>query len=234
MPWDFWLILIVLVFVIPWRGHRRLKRLFAKPRVESAERLGLYASTIAFQWFATLVVGWRAWARGVTAGQLGLSWQGGINVFAVSIAGVMIFGLLHWLNLRRVGKLPVADRGPVQRLAERILPRSTSEFVLYLVLALTAGICEEFLYRGFVMAILARAGFAPCGMVLVSSIFFGLAHLYQGRSGFVSTLLVGVVFGLARIAYHTLEPVILWHAAVDIVAGFAGYRYLLRNADSAL
>jgi membrane protease YdiL (CAAX protease family) len=231
MPWDFWLILVVLVFVIPWRGHQRLKKLFAKPQVESAERLGLYASTIAFQWFATVIVGWRAWARGVTSGQLGLSWQGGINVFGVSIAGVVIFGLLHWLNLRRVGKLPGAERGLAQNLAERILPRSRSEFVVYVVLALTAGICEEFLYRGFVMAILSRAGFALWSMVLISSIFFGLAHIYQGRSGFVSTLLVGVVFGLARIAYHSLEPVILWHAAIDIVAGFAGYRYLLRNVN---
>ena len=231
MPWDFWLILIVLVFVIPWRGHQRLKKLFAKPHVESAERLGLYASTIAFQWFATLVVGWRAWARGVTAGQLGLTWQGGINIFAVSMAGATIFSLLHWLNLRRVGKLPPADRGLVQKLAERILPRGRSEFVVYVVLALTAGICEEFLYRGFVMAILSRAGFALWSMVLISSIFFGLAHIYQGRSGFVSTLLVGVVFALARIAYHSLEPVILWHAAIDIVAGFAGYRYLLRNVS---
>lgn len=196
--------------------------------------MGLYASTIAFQWFTTVVVAWRAWARGISAGQLGLSRHGGLRIFTVSMAGVVIFGILHWLNLRRIGKLPVADRGPAQALAERILPRNGSEFVVYVVLAVTAGGCEEFLYRGFVMAILARADFALWSTILISSIFFGLAHIYQGRTGFVSTLLVGVVFGLARIAYHSLEPVMLWHAAIDIVAGFAGYRYLLRNTNSSI
>jgi uncharacterized protein len=233
MPWDFWLIFLVLVLVIPWRGRRRLQKLLALPRVSTRQRLALYFSTIAFQWFVALVAGWRAWARGLSAAQLGLTAHGGGELAFVSLAGVALFSLLHWLNLRRIGKLPPSGRGPLQALAERLLPGNRSELVPYLALAVTAGICEEFLYRGFVMAALARSGFAPWGTVLASSILFGLAHLYQGRGGFVSTALVGAVFAVARIAYHSLVPVMLWHAAVDIVAGIAGSRYLLAGSDIA-
>jgi membrane protease YdiL (CAAX protease family) len=102
---------------------------------------------------------------------------------------------------------------------------------VYSFLAITAGICEEFLYRGFVMAVLARAGLAVWAAVAVSSIFFGLAHVYQGRAGFVSTLMVGVVFALARVACDSLMPVMVWHAGIDLVAGIAGYRYLLQGSD---
>ncbi|MGC2889046.1 MAG: CPBP family intramembrane glutamic endopeptidase, partial [Candidatus Acidiferrum sp.] len=99
----------------------------------------------------------------------------------------------------------------------------------YLALAVTAGLCEEFLYRGFAMAALTRAGLPIWGVVLLSSALFAMAHLYQGRSGLVSTLLIGTVFGTARIAYDGIIPVMLWHIAVDAVAGVAGPRYLLRS-----
>jgi membrane protease YdiL (CAAX protease family) len=131
--------------------------------------------------------------------------------------------------LRRVGRLDAANRSFLQILAERILPRTGVERLPYFALAVTAGLCEEFLYRGFAMAALQRVGLPVWQVVLVSAALFGMAHLYQGRAGLVSTTLVGVVFGSARIAYHSLIPVIAWHATLDAVAGLAGPRYLVRG-----
>jgi membrane protease YdiL (CAAX protease family) len=65
--------------------------------------------------------------------------------------------------------------------------------------------------------------------VLISSALFGLAHSYQGRGGIVMTLLIGTILGASRIAYDCLVPAILWHSAVDVVAGTAGPRYLTRR-----
>ena len=121
----------------------------------------------------------------------------------------------------------------LELLAERILPQSRVEFLAYLGLAVTAGLCEEFLYRGFAMAAFGRAGLPVWGVVLSSSILFGLAHLYQGRGGIVSTLVIGTVFGTARIAYDGLLPVMLWHFAVDAVAGVAGPKYLVRAVPAS-
>jgi membrane protease YdiL (CAAX protease family) len=215
--------------VIPWRGYYRLQKLFARPEVESSERVGLYAWTVLFQWLATAVVAWRAWARGLSAEQLGLN-SPGSRVWIVSATGLLVVASLHWFNLRRIGKLAPTARGQVQKVAERILPRNGREFFVYASLAITAGICEEFLYRGFVMAVLSRAGFAVWTTVAVSSIFFALAHVYQGRAGFASTLMVGLVFALARLACNSLVPVIVWHVGVDLVAGLAGYRYLVQRS----
>jgi membrane protease YdiL (CAAX protease family) len=120
----------------------------------------------------------------------------------------------------------------MQAIAERILPRSTVELLPFLALAITAGLCEEFLYRGFAMAVLGHLGLPSWATVLVSSILFGLAHLYQGRGGFFSTLVIGTVFGTGRIAYNSLVPVIFWHSAVDLVAGVAGPRYLVKSTVS--
>jgi len=226
MSWDIWLIFLVLGLVLPWRGRLRIKKLKEMPRVGTMERLSLYASTIAFQWLAVAVVAWRAWAHGFTAVQLGLVYPDRIRILAASIVGAATIATLQWLNLRRVGRIPVEARGALQVLAERILPQSAVELLPYLALAITAGLCEEFLYRGFAMAVLARVGFKDWAVVLVSSVLFGLAHSYQGRGGIVMTLLIGLILAISRIGYGSLVPAIFWHTAVDVVAGMAGPRYL--------
>jgi len=229
MPWDFWLIFLALGVLLPWRGRVRMKKLLAMPRVSLMERLVLYASTIAFQWLAVAVVSWRVWARGYTASQLGLVFHDGPKLLLVGIVGGSVIATLQWLNLRRVGRIPVESRGTVQDIADRILPQSAVELPPYFALALTAGLCEEFLYRGFAMAALARAGLSVWLVILVSSVLFGLAHSYQGRGGMVITFIVGLVLGASRLTYNSLVPAVFWHSAVDVVAGVAARRFLTRN-----
>jgi membrane protease YdiL (CAAX protease family) len=94
-------------------------------------------------------------------------------------------------------------------------------------------VCEEFLYRGFALAAIIRAGSPVSAAVVISSVLFGLAHIYQGRTGSMSTMFLGALFGTARIVYHSLIPVVLWHSAVDLVAGVVGPRYLTQSLDSA-
>jgi len=232
MPWDFWLIFFVLGVILPWRGRMRMKKLLAMPQVSSMERLILYASTIAFQWFAVAVVAWRAWEHGFTATQLGLTIHDRTSVLVASIVGAATIAALQWLNLRRVGRIPAEARGSLQSIAERILPQSTIELLPYLALAITAGLCEEFLYRGFAMAVLTHVGLQAWAVVLVSSVLFGLAHSYQGRGGIVMTVLIGLILGTSRLAYDSLVPAIFWHSAVDVVAGTAGPRYLTQKRAS--
>ena len=227
MPWDFWLIFLALAVILPWRGRARMKKLLAMPAVGTLERLVLYASTIAFQWLAVTVVAWRLWIHNYSAGQLGLTVPDRVQIAVASLAGALAIAALQWLNLRRIGRIPVQSRGPLQAIAERILPQSALELLPYLALAITAGICEEFLYRGFAMAALSGLGLAGWSIVLVSSVLFGLAHSYQGRGGMVMTLFVGLVFGASRLSYHSLVPAIFWHSAADAVAGVAGMRYLV-------
>src|SRR5467141_1672138 len=226
MPWDIWLIFFVLGVILPWRGRVRTKKLLALPHVSTTERLVLYASTIAFQWLAVAVVTWRAWAHGFTVSQLGLTIHGRSRILLAAIVGTLAIAALQWLNLRRVGRIPVEARGSLQALAERILPQSTVELLPYLALAITAGLCEEFLYRGFAMAVLVHVGLQAWAVVLISSVLFGLAHSYQGRGGIAMTLVIGTILGTSRIAYDSLVPAIFWHSAVDVVAGTAGPHYL--------
>ena len=228
MPWDFSIIFLVMAIYLPWRGQQRLKKLLALPEVTGRERIALYLSTIAFQWVGVVLVGWRAWARGMNLRDLGLLLPDPVGIVIAAIVGTATFTFLQWFNLRRVAQLPAEARGFVQSFADRVLPHGPAEFVPFFGLAVTAGICEEFLFRGFTMGVLAKLGWASWEVILASSVLFGLGHLYQGRGGVVSTLILGIIFGITKIAYDTLAVVVFWHIAVDVVAGIAGYRFLLR------
>src|SRR5947208_15673942 len=124
MPWDFWLILIALGVLLPWRGRARMKKLLAMPHVSSMERLVLYASTIVFQWLAVAVVGWRVWVHGYSALQLGLVFRNQTRLILAGLVGAGVIGGLECFNLRRLGHIPVESRGPPQALPERNHPQA--------------------------------------------------------------------------------------------------------------
>jgi membrane protease YdiL (CAAX protease family) len=204
-----------------------LKKLLALPSVSTKEKLVLYGWTIASQWVIAGLVAWRALARGLSAGSLGLANHGGVNTILGSLALAVIAGALHWLNLRRVGKSQGKAPELMRSLAQRILPVNSVELLPYCALAVTAGVCEEFLYRGFAMGAFSGLGFPAWAVVLLTAVLFGLAHAYQGRSGILGTFVMGILFGVVRLAYDTLVPVMMMHATVDLVAGIAGPHYLL-------
>jgi len=226
MPWDFWLIFLVLAIVVPWRGRVRLERLLSQPAFSTKEKLVLYGTTIAFQWILLGVVAWRAMARGLTQSELGLGRGFDATIVMWSVIGALALGAFQWFNLGRLGSMTGAVPELMRKLSERLMPQTTVESAPYAALAVTAGVCEEFVYRGFVMAALSRLGMTTWIVLIFSSVLFGLAHAYQGRSGIVGTTLMGFVFGLARVLTVSLAPAVVWHAGVDLVAGVAGPRFL--------
>ena len=235
MPWDFILIFAILAVVIPWRGYARMKELLAMPAVSSRQRILLYVSTIAFQWALAGFVFWRARARNLTVAELGFSPHATtIGVLAGALIGASLLAWLNWANLRRMGKADPKRTARLRAVGARIFPQSRHELILFLALATTAGVCEEFLYRGFSMAAFARLELPTWVVVFVSSLLFGLAHSYQGRGGILGTLVLGTVFAGARIVYDSLIPVMVWHAAIDIAAGIAGPKYLLNAPAPAM
>jgi membrane protease YdiL (CAAX protease family) len=233
MSWDFWLIFLFLIVVLPWRGRQRMRKLMALPSVSGRERIQLYATTILFQWILTALVGWRAFERGISWRELGMANGWTPSVLSLTVIGAALIAVGHWANLRRMtaSKHPAIQQ--LRAMGARLFPRSPAQAFFYILLALTAGCCEEFVFRGFVVAALFRAGFSAWIVVLLSSAMFGIAHLYQGKGGSVGAGILGTLFAMTKIAYHSLLPVVVCHAVLDIVAGLAGAHYFSGRADVA-
>jgi hypothetical protein len=96
MHWDFALILLFLGIALPLLGRRRVRQLMQSPSTTKLDRLSLYASTLAFQWFAAGVILWRAAAHGLRATQLGLAIEN--PYLTVTVATVLaVFVLMNQL-----------------------------------------------------------------------------------------------------------------------------------------
>ena len=193
----------------------------------------LYAVTIAFQWVLVGVVTWRAFARGLTLQDLGLAPQPWVGIVLAGLLGAVCIGGLQWLNLRRIGKLEGEAPELLRKLANRLLPVNLLEYLPYSALAITAGVCEEFVYRGFGIAAFSKIGLPLWAVVLVTSVLFGLAHAYQGRAGILSTGIFGLLLAIGRLWLGSLVPAMMWHAGLDLAAGIAAPRYLLKKAAAA-
>jgi membrane protease YdiL (CAAX protease family) len=232
IPWDFVLILVFLAVIVPWRGAARMKRLLSKPELTSADRLSLYGSTIFFQWLIVAIVAWRMVARSVGPDELGL---GSVDSWRLTWTSILLTGLLclnQVVGLRKITGLPKEKRGALFAITEKIMPRNSTEILVYSALACTAGLSEEFLYRGFVFTAFVRmtVNFAPPSAIaaILSSAWFSLAHLYQGRRGIITTFVVGLVFAIVRIWTGSLVPAIAAHIGIDLVVGISVSRFLRR------
>ena len=236
MPWDFFLLLIVLGAVVPWRAAVRVRQLLEQPQLGTTDRLVLYASTIAFQWAAAAIVLWRCAARHLSAVQLALALPHPKRAIFAAAVLVAVFTANQLLALRRLAQLPEDRRGFLGEMARRVFPHNTVEALAFFALVATVALCEEFLYRGFVQGVFDSfpRGLPWLGAV-VSALFFSFAHVYQGRRGVFVTFFVGLLFSVVRSWTGSLAPSVVAHFAADLVAGLAGVRLLSSgtNVDGA-
>ena len=236
MHWDYILILAILAVVVPWRSLSRIRELLVGPEPTTSERILLYLSTIAFQWVAVAVILWRCRAHDLSWAALGVTLPYPMRSLAVAagLSIILVFNQVY--AIRRVATLPYESRGIVPKLAEKLLPKTSSESWAGFLLVLTVALCEEFIYRGFVEAIFAGVflGSALAGAV-ISAALFSSAHMYQGRKGLITTFAVGLIFSAARIWTGSLLPSVIIHFAVDFSVALAALKFLpLRQNPIAL
>jgi membrane protease YdiL (CAAX protease family) len=107
-----------------------------------------------------------------------------------------------------------------------MLPHTASEFAWFAALSVTAGVCEELIFRGYILwAAQSILGLWPA--VVLSCLVFALAHAYQGIGGIVKTGLVGAFFMATVLVLGSLLPAMVAHALIDIGQG-AGAWLVLR------
>lgn len=238
IPWDFVLVLLFLGVIVPWRGARRMRLLLAKPQLTSADRLKLYGSTIMLQWLIVAAIALLSARRSVDPNELGLSVA---NPARIAWLGAGLTGILcvnQVFGLRKITQLPEGKRGSLFAISEKIMPRTGTETLVYAVLACTAGLSEEFIYRGFVFMAFVRitVNYLPPNEIaaVLSSAWFSVAHAYQGRRGIITTFVVGLIFAFTRVWTGSLIPAMAAHLGMDLTIGIYASRLLRKTEQNAI
>lgn len=230
-PFDH-LLALTLALLFPLRarfvGWATLAR--AAPEDQSGMRGRIYVQALRVQWSLTLCLAvlWLAARRPAEA--LGLIPPEGWKPWTLFGAALAI-GAHLLVRVRRVSKDDAYLEGARRRVApmRMMLPHTAGDLRAFLLLSLTAGICEELLYRGFLLFYFGH-WLGPVPALVVASIVFGLGHVYQGPRGVLATGLVGGLLGAAYLFCGWLVPSMLLHAETDMYSGALAQAALSREA----
>jgi len=209
-----------LVVVQPVASERSFRKFLERIRVDKRARVRFYLRGIVMKWLLVVVVWLIVMLANLSLAAIGLQAPNAGASSFLWIAATLVGLVLSTLVFRRLASTPEgreqlesAMMAPLE-----LIPVTSEEKSVWVVAAITAGVCEEILYRGFLIWYL-MAVFPHMNMIaalIASSVFFGFAHYYQGLRGIIATGIIGGL--LAWIYYSTgslLAPIII-HALVDL------------------
>jgi membrane protease YdiL (CAAX protease family) len=111
--------------------------------------------------------------------------------------------------------------GEAQRTHALMAPHGALEIALWIALSLSAGFCEEFVFRGYLQRQLGALTRNALAGVALSALLFGVGHAYQGWRSVALISLYGLMFGLLAHFARSLKPGMLAHAWQDIFVGLS-------------
>ncbi|HMC41994.1 MAG TPA: CPBP family intramembrane glutamic endopeptidase [Acidimicrobiales bacterium] len=212
------LLAAVLVLAVPLAGRQRYRRLLDAVERDPGARLRYYQRGIEREWLAVALVGVIGLLAHRGPDVIGLTTGPHPGAALEVVVEVGIFLGLSAVVFRYGGDVV---RQVLRRQARgflALLPRGPRERRWFIAVAVTAGVCEEVLLRGFGFAYVRWLwpSSPDWAVVAMTAAVFGLDHLYQGARGVILTGLVGAVLGSVVTSTGSLLPAMAVHALVDL------------------
>ncbi|HZU98739.1 MAG TPA: ABC transporter permease subunit/CPBP intramembrane protease [Planctomycetota bacterium] len=135
-------------------------------------------------------------------------WTALLAALLIAVGGQIIAHDIANLQARFMGEPLEQEKQAWLRLLQDVFDRGPI-FALALIAALPA-VCEEILFRGFILTGL-RSGAGAWVAVIVSALLFGVTHLDPSRMGAVTAL--GAALALLALRSRSIVPCMLCHFA---------------------
>jgi len=189
-----------------------------QPMLANASHVKIYLSGLSVQWglLALILLGLRRKVMGVRRLIDANPWtfRRLATYLLLALAGGVVWAICQ--NL--LGKLLNAGPEQIRRILVAYMPRSAHETALWVLLALSAGFCEECIYRGYLLRqFRSWTGSAPLSIVLQAALF-GFAHAAMPWQLIVTAACYGVLLGCLAAWQKSLVPGMFLHAGFDLLA----------------
>jgi uncharacterized protein len=136
----------------------------------------------------------------------------GLGIAFLLIVG---FGLLQAVSYLLNPESPKA--------MSNMMPQTWFEVILWVLMSLTAGICEEVIFRGYLQRQFSALTRSLLGGIVLQAVVFGLSHGYQGWKLMLLISIYGICFGLFARWRRSLRPGMIAHALEDTVGGILSF-----------
>ena len=222
--------LAVVLPLLTWLRRKNFRRGTPGQKLDTRR---LYMRVMLGQWIIALGIVYVFWKLGIPLKALGLVRPDWIATayLAALIVVVAVFGERRFkallANPEKLAKVRARAEG-----FSLLVPMTDVEARWWIALSITAGVCEEILYRGYLGFYLA-AHMPMWAVAVCASVFFGLAHLYQGPKNAGRTLMAGFLFWGTYLLTGSIVPGMVLHAFIDIRSGRALRRAFTEPAPIA-
>ena len=120
---------------------------------------------------------------------------------------------VHWLLAGMAGS------GSAKTVVS-LLPQSPLEVLIWIATSITAGICEEMVFRGYLQRQIHALSGSVAVAVLGQGLVFGLFHSYQGWTNVIVISVLGVLYGALAAWRGNLRANMIAHAWGDVWEGW--------------
>jgi membrane protease YdiL (CAAX protease family) len=199
-----------------------------RQRQLSGERspIPLYVATMAWQYALLAYVYFGVRRRGGGLRDLiGGRWKD-FEDFLIDVG----LGLLYWVisALILVALLQLMGFGDPAKYQEArkallpLFPRGALESAVWVGVAVTAGFCEEIVFRGYLQRQIAAISGNVTLAVVAQAVLFGAGHGYQGPERMLVIAVWGAMFGMLVLWRKSLRPGMIAHAFHNTLVGLVG------------
>lgn len=221
--WAHTLALLFILALTTFFGHSRAASGVASTPLAQTSHIVRYSTSILLEWLllgaviagiyrrrAFFLVAFRNRAR-TNVESFGL----GFVVYIVSLFAIAFVGLLVTLT-------PLAQHRNLNYVLA-MLPGTPLDFLLWFAVSLSAGICEELIFRGYLMQQFTAWTSRPIASIFIVALLFGCVHLYEGLGAILPLTALAIVYGfVVRHFKDDLRAVIVAHTLQDFLVGFLG------------
>lgn len=184
-------------------------------------RVPIYLGTMLGLW----ILGLLALGAGALSG-FGARLMGLAAMPADQFLAWTIFGILASAAIVVIFKA-FGFRDPA--LMREIVPVTRREKGLFVGLSVSAGVCEEMAFRGFLLPALMVATGSLAGGIVLSSLAFGVLHAHQRAGGALRAALLGAVLSVPMVLTGSVFASMAAHVIVDVAGGLWLARWLFRS-----
>lgn len=225
---------LIIGFILPAMSLMRGKIDLAEMELQQGDKKKFYYANGGILWIGAAVVFilWFIARRPFEA--MGIQWP-------VTDSHVIVFliAFLFLYLVEMVSETLMSNRKEELLKSAAFLPRDKTELMHFSFLAFSAGICEEIVYRGFLVTYLYHQINDPVWSyhvaVVLPAIIFGAVHIYQGVKPALKITVMSLLLGTIFIFSQSLLIVIILHIGVDLIGGIIGmnmYKNILEDKDS--
>ena len=183
----------------------------------SSNHVAVYVSLIIMEWALVFRV-WRGIRKTYTT--LGVLVGGRWESPRVVLRDVVL-GFLLWLILVSIAIAwkYTAGGGGLSESVAAALPKSSTERIIWVFVAISAGVAEEIVFRGYCQRQFEALTGSQLKALALQAVLFGVTHGYQGFDAMARITVLGLAFGVMAVWRKSLRPGIIAHSWTDMASG---------------